>query len=98
MTEIEEESNPNINNGLPIVKNFADITRSSSDSDKVFLLFQLSVNQVNNTDRYRVDLLVNQTCFLYNRTLIARIQTFMHQAMLNKVHNATAEADFDEKV
>ena len=48
--------------------------------------------------KYRVDLLVNPIFIFYNRALIAHIQTFLHQAMLNKVHNAAAEADFDERV
>jgi hypothetical protein len=28
LTEIEEESNPNVNNGLPVVRNFSGITRN----------------------------------------------------------------------
>jgi hypothetical protein len=33
LKEIEEESNPNINNGLPIVKNFQDVTRAANECD-----------------------------------------------------------------
>ena len=39
LAEIEEESNPNINNGLPLCKTFADVTRSSTDCDELLLLF-----------------------------------------------------------
>lgn len=97
LSEIEEESYPNINNGLPVIKSFDNVTRSSNECDQLFVLFQLSVAKTTTVDRYRADLLVSQTSLLYNRALIARVQTFMHQAMLNKVHNATAEADFDER-
>ena len=39
LAEIEEESNPNINNGLPLCRNFADVSRSSTDCDELLLLF-----------------------------------------------------------
>jgi hypothetical protein len=37
MMEIEEESNPNVNNGLPPVKYFSNVTRSS-ECDSQFML------------------------------------------------------------
>lgn len=38
LTEIEEESNPNVNNGLPQIKSFADVTRAKDECDQLFLL------------------------------------------------------------
>ena len=33
LTEVEEESNPFVNNGLPIVKYFSEITRNMTEAD-----------------------------------------------------------------
>lgn len=96
MMEIEEESNPNVNNGLPPVKYFSNVTRSS-ECDSQFMLVQLNLDPNETTQRYTVDLLVNHTSLFYNRALIKNAETFIHQATLNKVHNASAEADFDDQ-
>jgi len=36
--EVEEESNPNINNGLPVVRQFSTITRSNECESLFFLV------------------------------------------------------------
>lgn len=64
----------------------------------MYLLAQLSYSTTNKIDSYRFDVLVNPITLFYNRALIARAETFMHQATFNKVQNAAAEADFDERV
>jgi hypothetical protein len=46
LAEIEEESNPFINNGLPLIKTFADVTRSSSECDQLLLLLQIATQKV----------------------------------------------------
>ena len=108
--EVEEESNPNVNNGLPQVRYFRDITRSVAESEQFFFLFQMTAMQVKRknplgvdkpllvTRKYKIDTMLNHTVLFYNRTLISRAQTFFHQATVNKTQNAAAEADFDSKI
>lgn len=36
------------------------------------------MTQTNEVNRYRLDLLINQTSLFYSRALIARVETFMH--------------------
>lgn len=40
--EVEEESNPNVNNGLPRVRYFQDINRSVSEAEQFFFMFQMT--------------------------------------------------------
>lgn len=40
--EVEEESNPNVNNGLPRVRYFQDINRNINEADKYFFIFQMT--------------------------------------------------------
>ena len=44
--EVEEESNPNVNNGLPKVRYFQDITRNVSEVDQSFFLMQMTATKV----------------------------------------------------
>ena len=37
--EVEEESNPNVNNGLPRVRYFQDISRNVSEVEQFIFLF-----------------------------------------------------------
>lgn len=53
---------------------------------------------VASTKKYKIDTMLNHTVLFYNRMLISRAQTFMHQASLSKTQNAQAEADFDSKM
>lgn len=39
LEEVEEESNPNVNNGLPRVRYFQDITRNVKEVEQFFFLF-----------------------------------------------------------
>ena len=52
----------------------------------------LSIKQLN------VDLVVTSLQVFYNKNLIKRTQSFINQARINRVHNAQAEADFEDKV
>ena len=47
---------------------------------------------------YDIDLVITNLQVFYNRTLLQRAQSFMNQATINRVQNAQAEADFDDKV
>jgi hypothetical protein len=98
LSEIEEESDLNVNNGLPPIKSFEMITKHQAECIELFLLFQVQIKPGEAVDKYRVDLLVSQTSLLFNRSLLARCQTFLHQATLHRALNAAAEAEYDEKV
>ena len=109
LAEVEEESNPFVNNGLPTVKYFSEITRNVSEADQYFFLvqmtsttiqsgFSLAKKQIDQTVKYKIDTSLNSAAVFYNRTLISRAQTFFHQATVNKIQNASAEADFDSRV
>ena len=45
LTEIEEESNPYVNNGLPVVRSFSGITRNQQEAEQYFFLIQLMINE-----------------------------------------------------
>ena len=60
--------------------------------------FSLEKRQIDKTVNYKIDTNLNHTAIFYNRALISRAQTFFHQATVNKVQNASAEADFDDRV
>lgn len=45
-----------------------------------------------------VDLVVTSLQLFYNKNLMKRTQSFINQARINRVHNAQAEADFEDKV
>ena len=110
--EVEEESDPNVNNGLPQVRYFQDINRNVNEADKYFFLFQMTASKVRKrsgadgdnqggaitVQKYKIDTMLNHTVLFYNRTLISRAQTFLHHSRVNITQNASAEADFDSKI
>ena len=55
----------------------------------------MTVTKVNNVERNRIDLYINQTSLFFDRELIARVQTFMHQASIFKEF---PDHNFDEKL
>ena len=86
LQEVEEESNPNVNNGLPRVRYFQDISRNVSEVEQFFFLFQMTEQPTKKeraslTDgttesvmikKYKIDTMLNHTVIFYNRTLISR--------------------------
>ena len=86
LPEVEEEELPYVNNGLPLIKRFSEVTRASSECDNLFFLAQVASTATGpNLIKYKVDLLVNHTAIFYNRVLFSRATTFFHQATVNKV-------------
>jgi hypothetical protein len=47
---------------------------------------------------YNFDMMVTNLQVFYNRVLISRTESFLNQARVNKVQNAQAEAEFDDKI
>ena len=84
LTEVEEESNPFVNNGLPKIKYFSEIARNMSEADQFFFLFQmtsttvhsdfsLEKQRIDQTVKYKIDTSLNNAAVFYNRTLISRV-------------------------
>lgn len=42
--EVEEESNPYVNNGLPKIRYFQDITRNVGEVEKYLFIFQMTTS------------------------------------------------------
>lgn len=47
---------------------------------------------------YNIDFMMTNVQFFHNRVLLSRTESFINQARINKVQNAQAEADFDDKI
>jgi hypothetical protein len=47
---------------------------------------------------YNLDMMITNLQMFYNRVLISRTESFLNQARINKVQNAQAEAEFDDKI
>ena len=51
-----------------------------------------------NVKCYNIDMIITNLQIFYNRVLISRTQSFINQARINKVQNAQAEEEFDNKM
>lgn len=108
LSEIEEEMNPNINNGMQQIQDYNRIKSSLEMSQQYFLVFQLTNQNIKRVDPstnqpvlvkcYNVDMMVTNLQVFYNRVLLSRTESFFNQARINKVQNAQAEAEFDDKI
>lgn len=108
LSEIEEEMNPNINNGMQQIQDYNRIKSSLEMSQQYFLVFQLTNQNIKRADPatgqpvllkcYNVDMMVTNLQVFYNRVLLSRTESFFNQARINKVQNAQAEAEFDDKI
>eukprot|EP00347_Sterkiella_histriomuscorum_P015009 403358661 len=100
-TEIDEEANTNVNNGLPLYIDYEHILSGESDQSP-FMVFQLNQRSVNRKgdkiQQYKVDFFMNSLQVFYNRLLLSRFQTFMNTASIHKTQNTSAEADFDSRL
>ena len=75
LAQIEEEADTNVNNGLPLIKEFESLLKTSNKQSPFFLI-QLSQKQINKKlekiTQYKIDLFLNQIQLFYNRVLISR--------------------------
>lgn len=97
--EIEEEAKANVNNGLPMIREFDQILATNAHQ---FFLVQIvnksTFKKGEKCNEYKIDIYLSAIQVFYNRTLISRAQTFINQATINKVQNAAAEAEFDQRI
>ena len=100
--------NPNINNGMQQQLEYNHLKGQLDANQSYFLVLQLIQRTVKKQGQeskgmtmvktYDIDLVITNLQVFYNRTLLQRAQSFMNQATINRVQNAQAEADFDDKV
>lgn len=84
--EIEEEAKANVNNGLPMIREFDQILATNAHQ---FFLVQIvnksTFKKGEKCNEYKIDIYLSAIQVFYNRTLISRAQTFINQATINKV-------------
>ena len=88
LSEIEEEMNPNINNGMQQIQEYDRLKSSLEMNQSYFLVMQFITNSRKRQDPatkeltlvkcYNIDLMITNIQIFYNRVLLSRAESFIN--------------------
>ena len=88
LSEIEEEMNPNINNGMQQIQEYDRLKSSLEMNQSYFLVMQFTTNSQKRQDPatkeltlvkcYNIDLMITNIQIFYNRVLLSRAESFIN--------------------